>query len=329
MVGRTVHRSGKKARSGAKTLALLGSQRNFLILSSLTDCRRRQAELRHAAGFPAQTTLRADLGRLEDIGAIDKHRQSDFPGTYEYELTKAGRELLFVTKALERWLARAPDIPLGIGGNAARAAIKALVDGWSTSMLRAIAARPLSLTELDQLIHDLSYPSLERRFNALRLAGLIKALPPNGRGTPYTATRWARQAVAPLIAAARWEQRFASDQTAGFGRLDAEAALLLAMPLVRVPVELSGSCRIAVEIASSGKRRLAGVIVEVGSGKVRPYTVRLNGHPDAWVTGSTATWMAAAIEGDVDGLELGGDGSLARYLLEGFSAALFGVSVDV
>ncbi len=42
-------------------------------------------------------------------------------------------------------------------------------------MLRALAAGSLSLTELDRLIGALSYPSLERRLVAMRLAGLVGA----------------------------------------------------------------------------------------------------------------------------------------------------------
>ena len=57
----------------------------------------------------------------------------------------------------------APEGPLALGSSTAKSAIKALVEGWGTNMIRALAARPLSLTELNGLISGLSYPSLERR----------------------------------------------------------------------------------------------------------------------------------------------------------------------
>jgi DNA-binding HxlR family transcriptional regulator len=319
----TVNGSGKRARSGAQTLALLSSHRVFLILRSLSAGPQRQAELRREAGFPAQTTLRAHLRELEEIGAIVKRRRSAFPGTLEYELQKPGSELLFVADSLERWLAQAPALPLGLGADSAKAAIKALVEGWSTTMLRALAARPLSLTELDKVIAGLNYPSLERRLGAMRQAGLVEALPANGHGTPYAVTEWARQAVAPLTAAARWECRHAPEGAAPVGRLDAEAGFLLAAPLLRLSAELSGGCRLAVEIPNGAESRLAGALVELEAGRVHSCTSRLQGDPEAWVSGTSAAWMGAIVEADTDRLEMGGDRHLARAVVEGLSRALF------
>ena len=42
-------------------------------------------------------------------------------------------------------------------------------------MMRALAARPMSLTELDSGITELSYPALERRLSSMRIAGLVEA----------------------------------------------------------------------------------------------------------------------------------------------------------
>ncbi|HXS47363.1 MAG TPA: winged helix-turn-helix transcriptional regulator, partial [Solirubrobacterales bacterium] len=148
----TVNGSGNGARSGAQTLALLASPLNILILRALSEGPKRQTELRRVAGAPAQTTLRAHLQGLSEIDAIVKSRRNRFPGVLEFELTEAGRDLLSVTTALGRWLRCAPEGPLELGSDAAKAAVKALADGWSTTMLRALAAGPLSLTELDHII---------------------------------------------------------------------------------------------------------------------------------------------------------------------------------
>jgi DNA-binding HxlR family transcriptional regulator len=304
---------------------MLAAPLNVPILLALADGPRQQAELRRSTGLPAQTTLRAQLKRLGEIGAIEKHRHNSFPGVLKYELTASGRELVFVASVLERWLEEAPDGPLPIGGNGARAAVKALAQGWSTTMLRALAARPLSLTELDGVITSLSYPSLERRLAALRLAGLIEAgrRTAAARGTPYAITRWLRRGVAPVVVAARWERRNLPDTTAPIAYLDAETAFLLAAPLLQAPEELRGSCRLAAEIQNGRKRRLAGVIVTVEGGAIESCTTSLDGKANAWALGSAAAWLDTVIEGDADGLELGGDGGLARALLEGLHAALF------
>ena len=318
--------SGNKTRSGAQTLILLAAPINFLILRSLAEGPRQQTELRRATESPPQTTLRAQLRHLAEIGALEKRRRNRFPGVLEYELTATGRDLLFAAQVLERWLKLAPDGPLQLGDNAAKAAIKALAEGWSTTMLRALAARPLSLTELDSVISSLSYPSLERRLSALRLAQLVKSQPGNGRGTPYTATDWLRYGIAPIAAAARWERCHRPQSTAPIGGLDVETALLLAIPLLRLPSELSGSCRLAAEV-SNGSRRLAGATVEIAAGEVASCSTKLQGSPNAWALGSISAWLSAMLEHDLDRLELGGDGKLVRALIGDLRSA-FAVPVQ-
>lgn len=257
------------------------------------------------------------------MGAICKRQRDVFPGTVEYELERPGKELLEVADVLERWLAAEPDQPLGLGTAAGKAAIKALVEGWSTAMLRALAARPLSLTELDKVIPNLSYPSLERRLGALRLTGLAEAIPADGKATPYAVTTWLRRGLAPLIAAVRWERRNLADESPPIRRVDLEATFLLAMPLLSLPDGLSGSCRIAAELPEEGSRRLAGVMVTVEEGHVISCHTRLEGNPDAWAAGPTGAWLAAIVEADREGLEIGGDGAFAAALLDGLHRALF------
>jgi DNA-binding HxlR family transcriptional regulator len=309
-------------RSGAQTLSLLAAPRNFLILQALAEGPRQRIDLRRAAGSPSQTTITGDLRRLEDVGAIGSRRSNAFPGSVEYELEAPGSELLFVAAILERWLLLAPEGPLKLGSEAAKAAIKTLVEGWSTAILRALATTPLSLTELDRVIDALNYPALEYRLDAMRLAGQIEALPSNGRATPWGVTDWLRRAVGPIMAAVRWERRHAGASACSITRLDIEAALLLAVPLVRLPVGLTGSCRLGVEVTSGNEHRLAGAMVYIEDGEIASCSVHLDGHPAAWTTGSADAWLHAVIESDVDQIEAGGDQGLARSLIEGLHSAL-------
>jgi DNA-binding HxlR family transcriptional regulator len=303
---------------------LLAIPVNATILRALSGGSKRLVDLRRECGTPAQTTLRAHLKELDRVGAIVKSRSDDFPGIMECELTGAGRELLFVADILERWLQRAPSEPLRFGSSAAKAAIKALVEGWSSTMLRILAARPLSLTELDGIIASLSYPALERRLAAMRLAGQVEACSSQRKGTtPYGVTDWLRQGIAPLAAAAQWERRHMPTETAPITPIDTETAFLLTLPLLRLPSEHSGSCRMGVEVASGGDRRLAGAIAHVEEGRITSCTVRLNQSADAWALGSATAWLQALIGSGADGLELGGDQRLARALLEGLHEALF------
>lgn len=311
------------ARSGTRALGLLARPLNGAILHRLAEGPTRLIDLRRDCGSPAQTTLRAHLKELEALAVVAKQRRNRFPGTLDYELEPPGRELLSVLQALEHWLERAPDQPLAFGTPEAKAATKALIEGWSSTMLRALAAGPLSLTELDGVINGLNYPSLERRLAAMRLAGQVEARRGKGNGTPYSVTDWLRQGIAPLAAAARWERRHLPDDSAPVTRTDVEAAFLLTLPLLRLPAELSGACRMGVEIGNGQKRRLAGAMAYVDGTRVASCNVRLERDADAWATGSVAAWLQAVVRSDIEQLELGGDQRLARAVVKGLHATLF------
>jgi DNA-binding HxlR family transcriptional regulator len=303
------------ARIGARVLSLLAVPLNGAILQALSGGSIRLVELRRRAGSPPQTTLRGRLRALSDIGALAGGREEAFPGAAGYELTPAGRDLLRVAQILQGWLWSSPNGALPLVSDAAKAAVKALVEGWSTSMLRVFATGSFSLTQMDSIISGLNYPSLERRLIAMRLAGQVEATPSRGRGTPYAATEWLRRATAPLAAAMWWEHRYLQEEAPAATDRDIETLFLLGIPLLRFPKELSGSCRLAVELSRGERGRLAGAMVEIDGGSVTFCRSRIEGYPDAWVIASLGTWLAAMIERRSGQMEIGGDGSLAEGIL--------------
>lgn len=286
-------------------------------------------DLRRAVGSPPQTTMRGHLRTLAALGIVDRHRQNEFPGSVDYELTQAGQDLLAVREVLGAWLLEAPEGPVSLGSAAAKSTVKALVDGWSATIVRALAARPLSLTDLNRLISAHNYPSLERRIGAMRLAGLVEPGPSGGRRRPYLVSDWMRRSVAPLAAAARWERRHLPDRSAPLGRIDIEAIFLLVAPLLRLPTELSGSCRLVAEVRNAdGGHDLAGAIVEVRAGEVVSCISRLRGEVGAWASGSVSTWLRALLGEEADRLELGADHELAMAIVESLHGTLFRVGQD-
>lgn len=324
MTSNEVNGSGISARSGAQALALLAAPLNVFVLRALTTGPKRQVELQHESGSPAQSTLRSHLDTLQSVGAIVKHRRAAFPGSLEYELAEPGRELGFVAIALERWLAQAPAGLPKLGTEAGGAAIKALIDSWSSTMLRALVERPLSLSELDDQIGALDCSSLERRLAAMRLAGMVEALPSNGQGTPYAITDWLRHGIGPIVAGSRWERRNVPADSARIGRIDAETALMLAAPLLQLAKEVSGACRMVVELPDGSENGSAAVVVGVEDGHIVSCVLG-GGEADAWATGPPKAWFRAAIEADPGDLEVGGESRLASSLLEGIYGALFGL----
>jgi len=280
-------------------------------------------ELRQTVGSPPQTTMRGHLRALAEAGIVERSRHAGFPGPVDYELAPAGRRLLGVMAALESWLQAAPEAPIPLDSVAAKSSTKALAEGWSSGIVRALAAKPLALTELSRLITGLSYPSLERRLGAMRMTRLIRRCEGSGRGTPYAVTEWLRSAVAPLAAAARWERKNLPEQTSPIRRIDIEAAFLLILPLVDLPPDCSGVCRLAVDTSNGSEHRQAGVLVEVAEGRIRSCVTRLDGKADASALGSASAWIAAVLNSDEHRLEMVGERRLAGALSGGMHEALF------
>jgi DNA-binding HxlR family transcriptional regulator len=317
-----------RVRAGGTVLSLLAGPLSVPILRAHAEGPLRLPDLRERIGGAAQTTLRGQVGNLRGIGALERHVRGGMPYTVENGLTDVGRGVLTVAEVVEAWLARAPQGAIALGSEPAKGAIRALIGGWGSTMLRALAARPLSLTELDSVISDLSYPSLERRLSAMRAARQVEVLAGGeGGAKPYAVTEWTRQAVGPIVAAGRCECQYLSQVTEPLTRIDIEAAFLLAVPLVDLEVTRNGSCLLAVDrgVQQDGKtkRRIAGVHVAVEDGTIVSCISRLEQDPRTWVLGTVSPWVSAILDGRLDGLRFGGeDPALARAVISGLHEAL-------
>jgi DNA-binding HxlR family transcriptional regulator len=309
-------------------LSLIASPLSVPILRAHLDGPLRLPGLRERLGGAAQTTLRGQVGNQRGIGALERQVRGGMPYTVENQITEVGKGVLAVAEIVEAWLTRAPQGPIALGSEPAKGAIRALVGGWGSTMLRALAARPLSLTELSSVIGDHSYPSLERRLSAMRAARQVEPRPDGDRGAkPYGVTEWTRQAVAPLVAAGRCECEHLAEATDPLARIDIEAAFLLSVPLVDLEVTRAGSCLLAVDTGivrnSDASDRLAGVYVEIKEGGVISCSSRLEQDPRTWAVGPTGAWVSAILEGDHDRLRLGGeDPKIAGDLIERLHGSL-------
>lgn len=317
-----------RVRAGGTVLSLIAGPLSVPILRAHLDGPLRLPDLRERIGGAAQTTLRGQVGNLRAIGALERHVRSGMPYTVENSLTEVGRGVLAVATIVEAWLARAPQGPIALGSEPAKGAIRALVGAWGSTMLRALAAQPLALTELSSAIPELSYPSIERRLSAMRAARQVELRPDGGRGAkPYAVTEWTRQAVGPLVAAGRCECEHLAEVTEPLTRTDIEATFLLAVPLVDLTVNHSGSCLLAVDTGSGNegesRDRLAGVYVEIEEGAVASCTSRLEEEPPTWALGTVSSWVDAILEGRLGRLRMGGaNPKLATALIEGINAFL-------
>jgi len=74
---------------------------NAQILRALAEGPLRLAELRREIGGPAQSTVRGNLTKLTEVGALQKQTRNNGSSVREYELTPCGQELLLAADAVE------------------------------------------------------------------------------------------------------------------------------------------------------------------------------------------------------------------------------------
>lgn len=310
--------NGVQKRPGAQALMLLSAPLNYNVLKALEGGPRPLVDLRRAVGSPPQTTMRIYMKALIETGVVERRLQNAFPGSVEHELTPAGEKLLEVADILQHWLDQGTYGPISLGTPAARSAVKALVEGWSTNIVRALAVKPLALTELNRFIPTVTYPTLERRLSAMNHVGLVEPhRNGKGRGTPHRVTNWLRAAISPLTAAVGWEYHHLPEQAAPIGRRDVEATFLLIVPTLELSPDVSGRARLSVELRNDGETSYAGVSVKVEDGQIASCVSRLEGESDAWVAGTPLGWFRWVSRHDRKAVEIGGDYDLARGLAEG------------
>ncbi len=237
--------------------------------------------------------------------------------------SQAGQDLLFVSSVLERWLGDCPDAPLRLGPEAAPA-LSALLNGWASTVIHTLAARPLTISQAAEAIGVLDHDTVDERIEEMMDAGLLIVLDGEADEERYAATEWLRTAIAPLATAARQELRHPLEDTAPIAALDVQTAFLLTLPLLELPGELSGTCSLAVGLEDGVAGSPTGVTVRVEKGRLTSCEVRLDGDVDAWAAASAAAWLNTVIESDTRQVRSGGDGHLAGAVLHALHEKLFG-----
>jgi DNA-binding HxlR family transcriptional regulator len=314
-------------RAGSRVLSVFENPLNTRILRAHADGPQRLAELQEKIGWPAEATLRAAVANLRELGSLSKEKACTTPSAIATSLTPAGEDMLCVADEVEAWLALCPDGPISPDAPEAKGAVKALAGGWNSTLMRILANRPFTLTELASLIPDISYPSLERRISWMRVTGQIEPVEKEGRGTPYVITDWLRHAIAPLCAAGRCELRHMAGESGPITNIEVEASFLLAVPLVSLPNHAGGASMLAAQTdlaEPEGEAGLAGVTVQVKTGEVLSCSPKVDAEPSTWAVGSPETWLDAVIDGRIEDLRIGGARpQLALDLVSGVHQALF------
>lgn len=257
------------------------------------------------------------MSASRQIGGGGKRERA---GSHALRTLDAGSDASPVGEQAETWLARHPDGELPSEGDAAAEALELLADGWASTLLHALAARPLSTAELAERLGEADLEALEDRLDAMRRLGMLKRLPGKGGRGRHAVTEWLREGIGPIIAAARDERRRRVAEAAPIEALDVTAAFQLALPLLRLPAALHGVCALAVELDDG----TAGVAARFEQGRAVACDPDPRPAADASCRGDVPGWFLAVIEGDIRQTETGGNHDLARAVLLGLHERLFG-----
>lgn len=233
-----------------------------------------------------------------------------------------GEEFLFVAHSIERWLRNCPNGPLELGLRGAHA-LAPLVCCWSATVTHALAPEPLTLDELDRAVRVLDRETVVEHLEAMERSGQVEPLRRDDE-TRYALTDWGREAIAPIVAAVRYERRYPEADVLPPDVFDIEAAFQMALPLLMLPPELRGSCRLGVQIPG-GEPLMAGATVQVERGCVLSSSPLLDEEPETWATGSPLDWCEAVIDPASGRLKSGGDTELTGAVLAALHERLFGV----
>ncbi len=344
MAAREATGSGFRARAGTLTLAYLTSMEPPEKLLELLerarygglmgpvpeDMSRREALEEYGDGLEDEGE---DLGDFDDGEDDYEFEQADGGGvsTLDAEQTAGpeptfrssakGTQIVYVAAILQRWLRNRPGGPLEIGAPGG-GAVASLLCGWSGTVTHALAREPLTLAELDRAVVPI--PEREvvaEHLDAMRRVGQVEVLEVGGE-TRYALTDWMREGIAPIAAAARVEVHHPEEQMAPPDVLDVEAAFQLALPLLGLPPDLRGSCRLGVQIPG-GPPLMAGATVDVEGGAAVSSSTLLDEDPETWATGSPVDWLDTVIDPAAERIKAGGDVRLTSALIECLHQRLF------
>ena len=315
-----------KPRAGALVLAYLNSTMSWDALRAILAQAATGADLVDVDTLvlPDDAAATADL--FSDRYLVEPANPGDDPDDIETEMqpSPAGREVPLVGAALHRWFEQCPAGPV-LAGEESGDVLWPLLCGWVATVVHAVAARPRTVAEIDEAVGVLPLEVVAANVELLAEVELIRALPPEQPGGEerFEPSEWLRQAVAPLAASIRLELRHPRGDTAPVAAADVEALLQLALPLLRMPGGLSGSCSLSVELEPGVVGSPVGLTARIEEGRVVACEPGIDPQADASAKGQIGNWLNALIDGEARGVSSEGDWRLPRDLLRGLHKALF------
>ena len=211
--------------------------------------------------------------------------------------TPAGREVPLVSAALKRWLKDCPTGPVELGQGSGDP-LWALLAGWSSTVVHAVAAGPRTAGEVQGEVGVLDAEAIDARIALLVEEGLLHALPGEGgdveplRGDRMAAPRRrpdrrrGAHGAAPPARGHRTDRR--GRRRSGPAPDPAAAADEVAPPTG--PARWRSS---STRASSAARSRMTARVEE---GRVVACEPGADPTADAWAKGDTAEWLDAVID---------------------------------
>ncbi len=228
----------------------------------------------------------------------------------------------FAAARLERWLAECPEGPLA-PSHEARPVLTALVDGWDSTAIHALAAGPVTVGDVAEAI---GAPRLEPAAAALREmqeTDLVELLPEPGGDPRFVPTEWLRRSIGPLGATALVEIEETPEGARPIDRFDVEAAFRLTLPLIpRLDPAISHLCRLVVTMPDR-RADQGGVLALIEQGEIASVSSDLTIHSPTFASGTPSGWVETLIDPSKPQLSVGGNLEVLGDLLHGLHELLF------
>jgi DNA-binding HxlR family transcriptional regulator len=310
--------------STADVLRLLSAGATGAILMALGEGSLRTKSLtEEVPGYTPRTIYRY-AGKLAELEVVEREEEPGVPSKVVHTLTDpCGIELYsLVNRFADASLTRLPD---GRIDAHAWASLGLLADLWEAGLVEELSCAARSPTELARGPHGLSYHQVNRRAGLFKTSGLLCEWQGPGRRRCYELAEKARRKMGLIASIARWRNHHvvAADEE---GMTAGEMGTLLraTLPLAKLP-EHKGKC-LQLEVQAekeqaSGEEEAVWAEVEA-DGTVHP-CASPTPSSDGWGRGKVEAWIPVILDGDPQGVLIGGDGDLVDDCLSALYDALW------
>jgi DNA-binding HxlR family transcriptional regulator len=307
----------------ASLLRLLGAGASGAILLALGEGPLRTKDLTTRVPGYAPRTVYRYVGRLAEIGALEREEEPGVPSKVVHSLADpCGVDLhdlvlsyAQVSSSLER-LGDGRVVPHSWGS------LTLLADLWESGMFEAMNAHSRTATELARVDHDFSFHQVSRRTSLFMIGGMIEETQNGDRRRRYGLTTEAREATALIAALGRWRERYVvGDGEAGLAVGESAELLRAALPLVVLPEQAGKSARFSVTGPAEGDGDEGEVVwAEIGpDGRVAPCPPRDGA--DGWARAPVGEWIQTLLGSSR--VRTGGDSGLVKECVKGMANRLW------